>query len=269
MDSSAIKRIEELADRELPETDVPAVIVPEGCKVESLEQFFDRPKAMRQEFRTERLQDFLTYVEKEAHADDSAVFVRPDGDGATAVIDFGRQVNPLWGRHRASLSLRKTPEFQTLVDVCDTHLSQRGLTDWLEDWHHILTPRFKNGEESEAMPISKAIAAIRRVKIEASASSTHEHGNFNASQSSMEQVEARSGAGDLPSEFLVHCPVYPETAPRGITVRMQLLTGDDKPRFRLRIMRQEQLMKDVSQEIEQTIAERLSQVRVFVGDLSK
>jgi len=272
MDQDAIQQLMELSTAATvkPDTDVPTAIMPGNCKVVSLEQYQETPSHMAARFTTERLEDFAAYVNEEAPAEgDTAVFVDPDGSGAQAIIDQGSHQTPLWGRHTATLAMVKTPEFRALDQATNGPMSQRQLTDWLEDWAPIITPMI--GEE--ALSIAKAITAIRRIDIKASVDKTREEGDFSASRSSLEKVEARSGAGRLPELFDVQCRVYPCTASRNIRARLTLKTGGDEPRFNLRIIGLDNLMREVAEEIELELKQRVStpatDIRFFVGHMSR
>lgn len=262
MDRTAIERIEQLAAQGPLNTDIRACVVPSGSEIKSLEHLMDVPTRMRRTYKTERLEDFCRYMRDEA-IDATAVFVLPDGSGAEGVIDYGSHESPSWGDHKAVLRMKHTPEFAALQTACAKQLSQRDLTDWIEDWAHIITPVINEKDET----VGKAIQSIRRVEIKATASRDHTEGDFKASRTSLEQIEAASKDGQLPELIKVRCQVYPCTDTRNISARLSLLTGADKPTFRLRIMGLDALMKAVAEEIESEIADRLQGVRTFIGSV--
>lgn len=269
MEAKAIERIEQLAaaasDR-LPKTHIPAIALPQGTQIHDLEHLLAAPVRMRQTYTTERLADFCRYVKAEAEGglSDAACFVAPNGSGADAVLDYGTHSAPLWGSHRAELRMRHTAEFTALDEITRRPLTQRDLIDFIEDWAHILTP--VRGDDEISLP--QALAAIRRVDIKQTKNVGHEQGDWGATRSSMEQIEAKSGDQALPDGFQVRCRVYPHTAERTITARLSLLTGDDTPRLRLRILGREQLMQEIAEEIEQAISTELAGIRVFVGGIA-
>lgn len=271
MERSAIERIEELGNAGLlnETTDIPAICLPGGNRIESLEHLFNAPFRQRVHFRTERLPDFAAYVLAE-QGDATAVFVRPDGSGATAVIDFGDDLSPCWKDHKATLTMQRTAEYLAMLGITSKPVSQRELTDWLEDWQHLVTPHTGIVGRDEEQRISTAIAAIRKVEIKAGKQATHEDGDFRASRTSLEQIEATSGAGMLPNRFAFRCRMYPHTAERTFAVRLALLTGHEKPQFQLRVVALEQHTQEVAEEIELEILQRLrvggNDLRVFVGN---
>src|SRR5699024_9667504 len=136
---------------------------------------------MRAKFRTSRITDFLQYA-KEEHCDSTAIFVLPDAGGATAIFDFGDSDRPMWGDHRAILSSVKTPAFAALEKMTQSALSQRVITDWIEDWNDIITAIGADGED---MPLSQAVAIIRRVDIKATHTATTTDEDMSASRETL------------------------------------------------------------------------------------
>ncbi len=265
MDAEAIKRIEQLAAAgTTAHVDRPYLVVPEGANLESLEQFEDQPYRMRARFRTERITDFCRYVQEQAVQEGGAVFIHPRGKGAQAVIDYGSHDAPLWGNHRASLAPKHTAEYDSLLKAVSEPLTQRDITDWLEDWQSIITPY----REGETLPVSQAIANLRRVDIKASLESQHQEDDWSSTKSSMEQIEAKSGKRKLPEGFRLEGKVFPDTESRDIDVRISLLTGDNKPRFRLRIVGREALEESIAREVEERVREGLGEapVQIYVGE---
>lgn len=271
MDSTAIQRIEELtAARHMGEmpTFIGAIALPSGMKVESLEHLQESPSHQRAVYTTERLEDFCNYIKEEALAEGTVVFVKPDGSGAEGIIDFGTHDTPLWGHHRAQLTMKHSPEYAALLKACAMDLDQRALIDWLEDWQHVVIPENTDGTH---LPVAQAIQKIRKVDIKAIANQTSEVGDFSAGRTAMESIEAKAGDGTPPALFALNCQVYPCTGLRSVKARLSLKTGGDKPSFRLRIIGKEALEKEIAEEIDLEINTRLNgtDVRTFVGSVAK
>lgn len=271
MDNETLKRIESwvvAAATRLPETDIPSTLLPANARVKSLEELMDRPARMRQTFRTERIADFIQYVKSEHRHGETAVFVNPKGGGAEAVIDYGTHEHPLWGSHKAALDLRYTPAFQSLMDLSTgdrggRSLSQRQITDWLEDWSNIIRPM----RDGVPMSVAQAVSAIRRIDLKKVGEASFHEADFSNKRSAMESIEADSGVGRLPASFEVECKVYEGTDTRQVPVRMSLITSGDEPAFRLRIQGEDALMENVAEEVELAIATELSAARVYVGSV--
>lgn len=250
----------------LPDSiEIPAIVLPEGAQIESLEHLLSAPYHMRRTYKTDRLEDFCRYVLDQTtdNKEEAAVFVASNGSGAKAIIDYGTHLAPRWGNHVGQLNMQHTVEFAALLQATNTRLNQRQLTDLLEDWAHIITPM----RDQTSITISQAIAAIRKIDIKQLKNTSHETADFAATRSSMEQIEAASSGVSLPGSFMVRCQVYPHTAARDIQFRLSLLTGDDTPQLRLRIVGQDKLMTEIAEEIELEIATRLEGIRIFVGQV--
>ena len=272
MEYEAIKRIEELTAFKVDlGRFIPATLIPAGCKVESLEHLQQSPAFMRATYTTERLEDFCRYVSREAIADNgTVVFIKPDGSGATGIIDFGSHGKPLWGRHKAQLAMVATPEFRALTRICSKPLTQRDLLDWIEDWQHIISP-FDSFDGS--MLISAAVQRIQRIDIKTTSDKKNEVGDFKSNRTAMEQIEATSGTGAPPSGFYVACQVYPCTKIRDIQVRMSIRTTGDEPVLMLRMVGIDAVHKEVAEEVDLEINTRFqasgADVRTFVGSIEK
>ncbi|MEQ9131133.1 MAG: DUF2303 family protein [Salinisphaeraceae bacterium] len=273
MDQSAIQRIQELsaAAAELPSTHVPAKVLPGDSHIHSLEEYLAAPLFMRQTFKTHRVDDFVRYVNVEAVPEETGLFISPDGDKATAIIDYGVHKTPKWGHHRAKLALQPTPAYEALLALCAEPVTQRGLIDWLEDWRDAIAPIMADDDgNEEIISLSKAIAKLRRINIKAKVESGHEEGNFRGSRTTMEEVEATSVDGDPPAYFDLSSALYEDTQVRDIRSRLALLSGAEKPMFQLRIMGHDYLKKAVATELEDRIRAGVNPghgVRIFVGNV--
>lgn len=268
MDRTAIEALNELAiaAHPRPETDIPTAVLPAGATIASLEEYQDIPTHQRRHIQTERLEEFCRYVsDQKDEADNTTVFVAPDGSGAVGVIDYGSHSAPRWGHHKATLRLQHTPAFRAAQNLRGSTLSQRQLTDWIEDWAEIITPSTDAG----AMTISKAVAAIRRVEIKETSKTDHEDGDFRAKTSGFAEIEARSGAGALPEWFDLQCQIYPCTNARSVRLRLSMLTGAKEPQFRLRLVAEEALLQEVAEEIELEITQRLAGTTIYVGQIAR
>ncbi len=263
LNADAIKSILELSSAAQPtNTFIPTIVMPQGCTLVDLEKFMDAPARKRGVFRTVRIDDFCIYVDHEK-TNDTAIFVAPDGKKTVAVIDYGNHSFPQWGDHRATLTLKETPEFEALQALCKRELSQRDIIEWIEDWSATITPHI-NG--SEITPLA-AITALRKVKIDQKASATVTDQNFQAARSTMEMIEASSADGPLPNGLDLTCNIYESTALRTIRTRLAMKTGGDKPYFTLRIIAIEIHMRDIANEIHGRIKSKFHETRVFIGEI--
>jgi len=270
MNAEAIQRIEQLsqAAHHLPMMHIEAVLAPQGATVVSLEHLGEHPARLRQTFKTERIKDFVAYILAADGGNQPTVYVAPQGNAATAIIDHGNEELPGWGSHRAELALVKTREYQALETLCAKPRSQQDLIDYLEDWAKDgFVECLVSGEEVSA---SAAIAAVRRVELKASASSTHEQDNFAASRTALEQIEARGASNALPGHVKLMAPVYVGTNQRDIFARISVRETEGKPAFGIRIMQLDALTESVAREVEETLVSAFGdEASVFVGHVSR
>lgn len=277
MEAEALKRIEELtaASRADIETDIPSVVLPGGTEVRSLEKLMDRPARMRQNYETVRIPDFVRYVNESAskQSGDSAVYVLPDGSAATAMIDHGTVSEPLWGDHKAHLSLAETRAFTAMKSLCARHITNQTLIDYLEDWGDDGTDDEVAGvvayRHGEVVSLGRAIAAIRRVEIKSTSGSTHEVHDFAASKSAFSDIEAKGSEETMPTHLVINAPVYVGTEPREIVAKIGIVPRDDEPAFRLRMLRFESIQEAVAAEVEERLRNELHGIDVFVGEASR
>lgn len=265
MNKDAIDRIVELglsARGDLSSvTAQPVIALPSGTQVVDLEKYLHAPVRMRRNFHAERIGEFCDYIKHQVMPGVTVIFIDPNGLDAKAIIDYGSHEAPQWGDHTATLALPLTPEYAALKALCGKDLTQRDLIEYLEDWGNIITPRTDGTDIS----LASALDAIRKVEISQKASATHTEAHFSAARTAMEEIEARSGAGRLPSDIIVHCPLVHGTAAQSIQARLSLLTGSEKPRFRARIVALDLLKKALADEVEQLIRAEFADVLVFTG----
>ena len=162
--------------------------------------------------------------------------------------------------------MEKTPAFKALLEINGKAKSQRDIAEFLEDWHHNIVAF---GDDGEEMTVKKAVAAVRKITIEAARKSEHEEGNMNASRSIMENVEASSSKG-LPHTILFTCRPYEGLSQRDVGLEISIITSDDRPMLKLRIMQLEALKEDVAQEFKNALisAFEKTDVETFIGKFS-
>lgn len=274
MEAAVIDKIgalnQAVAERIALETKGESLYLPPGATLERAEYFAARPRFHRHHYETERLIDFVNYTRKAAATcaeSRPAVYVRPDGSSARAVFDHGAHGAAEWGHHRASLKLRPTPAWAAAQTMANGVRSQQQVIDWMEDWGAgTLTAHQADGTEVE---FTRAVAALRRVKIEARASSVSVEGNMARQRSALESIEASGDTDTLPAYFVLHSPLYVGTCELAIVMRLGVRETDGKPALALRIVGQDRLAEETSAWVEAYLVEHLGQSLdgVYVGTL--
>lgn len=241
-----------------------AAALPEGVKLADLEPFQTQRRRYRGAMRTAVLEDFVDYAAamSEATHEGLPCFVDPEAMAARVFFNLGDLDSPGHGDHTAALKLKRTSTFEEVLKINGAKLEQRPLAEWMEDWVDVLAA---TNEHGEPMPMSAAVAAIRRITIGANAETTSEETNFSSRRSAMAEVEAKN-RDQLPAFLTFTCEPYQGLAERNFTLRLNIITGE-KPRIGVRIVRLETAEEEMAKELEELLRKGFedSTVRTFVG----
>lgn len=246
-----------------------ALYLPPGATLGRAEQFAASPRFHRHHYNTERLADFVAYAKASANAmssDHPTAYVQPDGSGAQAVFDHGDGDEPHWGHHQAILKLKPAPAWKSAQAMAAGTKSQQQVIDWLEDWAGNVIAHAQDGTNIEP---HRAIAALRRVKLEAKATITNIEGDMSRQRSALESIEANGDSDTLPAYFILISPLYVGTIKHDIVIRLGVREGDGKPALALRIVGVDRLAEETSAWVEQQLSEQLGDALagVYVGTL--
>lgn len=251
------------------QTDHSTIALPEGVKVADLEQYLEWRRRYRGTMSTNLISEFVEYVKgtvdgyNESPVDNFPCFINPQAMRAIAFFNLGDVDNPGHGDHQAKLSLLKTEAFRELLGINGKRFDQRQLAEWLEDWiEHIEAM----AEDGAILPLSTAVAAIRRITIGTNAEATSEEQTFSSRRSAMAEVEAKH-KDQLPAFLKFTCEPYQGLQERTFTVRLSLITGE-KPQISARIVRLETAEEEMAKELEERLRSGFedSEIRTFVGE---
>lgn len=246
-----------------PGTDVPTMLVPQGYELASLEKYGIAPSRFRGKYSTQSIEDFSTYINNHETA---SVFVDTDDMSALAFFDLGDPDIPGHGEHRAGLKLKKNAAFVAALHAHGTAFGQKELAHWIEDWHHCITGEDTDGKEMTSKTLANA---VRRIEIKASSERTHEDGDFNASRSALDQLDARAGAA-TPAVIRFACIPYEGLKVRTFELRVSILTGDNVPKLKLRIIGLEGVQEEMAKEFKAVLASQVNEhAELLLGNFDK
>lgn len=266
LDATAIEKLQESttvkAIAASASFDRPAVAMPDNFKMVDLEKYQEFRNSYRGSFLTESIKSFGNYHSHHA-LDDAECHVDQDSMSAQTIFDLGDHDEPRHCEHTATISLKKTADFKALLELNGRKIGQQALAEWLEDWRDQVSPYLEN---EDSMDIKKAIASIRNVKIKATAEANHEQSDFAASSSRMGTISAESAHGNV-AGFQFTCKPYSELDDTTFTVRLSLLTGDDKPIWIPRIIQLEKRQQEMAEEFMDKLTTELDgqAVELFLG----
>lgn len=247
--------------------DKAVVALPDKFTEHDLERYLPNRRRARGVMTTDNLASFTDYTK--AHAEPGAsVFVDAEHMQAVAVLNLGTPDAPGHTDNRAKLCLKRTAAFTALLAHANANgrgMTQTAASEFLEDWpEHI---KCFNSEGEISPP--KAIAALRKLSIEAMRKLESSEQSLSASRSAFESVQATSSE-PIPTTIYFKCVPYQDLSERLFVLRLGVLTGGDKPSITLRIVKAELHNEEMAQELARLTDDALSgSFPVLLGEYSK
>ena len=226
----------------------PTAILPEGAKVVDLEKYQIGRSRFRGTLSTNSLVDFSAYVTERA-VEGARGFINQDAMACTLIFNLGTDVAPGHADDRAVLSLKSSAGYKAAQEVPGRAMSQKDLSDWIEDWNTSLVAVDEAGQH---MSIVKAIAAVRTITIKASSESDHAVSETRTSRSVMDQIEATSKE-TLPASLVFSVVPYEGLSMREITLRVSVITSGSQPVLKLRWVGEEVQREEIAQEFKSVL----------------
>ncbi|HCM63748.1 MAG TPA: hypothetical protein DIT05_14585 [Morganella sp. (in: Bacteria)] len=269
LDGNAISQIQNMAIASLSlapvaESLCPAVVLPGDFNVKSLENLQEGRYRFRGAMDTTSISDFVKYTLQHGVLDGVSCFIDADEMTAQTIFNIGTIGEPGHADNTASVTLKKTAPFASLLNVNGRKSAQKEMAEWLEDWRENI---MAFDAEGNTLDIKQAINAVRKITIEASRSADHEDSDFGAKRSVMESVEAKS-RDVMPAAFQFTCTPYDELSERAIKLRYSVLTGGDIPVLVLRIVQLEKLEEQIAQEFRNLLADEFdkTEIQTYIGN---
>lgn len=238
--------------------------LPEDFNVHNLEQYQllrNRPRGV---MTTTAIDNFAAYIGAQ-RVDGATVFISDDID-ATAILNLGTVAAPGHADNIAKLAPVKTAAFKALLAIDGVNMNQRQTAEFLEDWTENVTCM-----NSAEISIGKAIAAVRKLSIEAIRKSESTVQNLSESRSAFESVEA-SSSDPLPEFVYFKCTPYHGLQERTFVLRFSVLTSSDKPLIVLRIRQLQTHIEEMGNELADKVKAALTaspDVAVVLGKYAR
>lgn len=239
------------AGKTLP-TYSPTAILPEGAKIIDLEKYQVGRTRFRGVLSTNSLVDFSAYVTERA-IEGARGFIDQDEMACTLIFNLGTDVAPGHADDRAVLRLKPSAGYKAVQAVPGRAMSQKDLSDWIEDWNASLSA---TDDAGQTMSIVKAIAAVRTITIKASSESDHAVSETRTSRSAMDQIEATSKE-TLPASLVFSVVPYEGLSVRDITLRVSVITSGAQPMLKLRWVGEEVQREEIAQEFKAVLQEKI------------
>lgn len=268
MDYTAIKQIQQGAGIEQAAASIEGGLagngvtaLPSDYKQHDLETFMSTRRRARGAMTTSAGPDFAQYVK--THAEEGAcVFVDADSMQAVAVLNMGTTDAPGHTDNRAKLVLKRTAAYGALREIAGNGASQQYAAEFLEDW----TAHIQCFNDEGHVAPHKAVAAIRKLSIETMRKLESSEQSLSASKSAFESIQATS-ADPIPTTIYFKCEPYHGLTEREFVLRLGVLTGGDKPRISLRIVKQELHDEEMATEFAERVRSVLgTDIPVMLGE---
>lgn len=240
------------------DTLIPTVVLSDDAKIIDLEKFQSGRSRFRGTYSTHSLADFSAYVVERA-ALGARGFIDQDAMSCALLFNLGTAEVPGHADDRAVLKLKPTAGYTAVQQIGGRGISQKDLSDWIEDWHQYLTPV---DEAGNSIPVAKAIAAVRTITIKASSESETTVGETSASRSAMDQIEARSKE-TLPVSLQFSVIPFEGLTEQVITLRLSVITSGAVPVLKLRWVGEEVQREDIAQEFKSVLQEKIGEAAVL------
>jgi len=278
MDSTAIQAITALSAAQLAQEElhrfsgISAVVVPENYKLESLERLKLEPDFFRGSFSTPVLSQFTGYIDQNGTAN-TGVFIDQATMTANAIIDMGNPESPEWGKHRARVTLDKTPAYADLLRFNDGFLDQQTFIDFAEDWQDNIEfygDALVDGQIVINTPdFSKTIKTLRKIKTSAKSSLENEVGNFNAARSALESIEITAGGERPPTGFRFSTIPHDGFDSVAFDCRLRAITDDKSVQLKFRIVQLAQHQELIAGQFREKIVEgiKVDELNIFIGTM--
>lgn len=241
------------------------VALPDSMTVHDLEHAMPRRRHARGSMTTPFVDPFARYTHK--HAENGAcIFINATDMQATAVLNLGTPDVPGHADNLAKLTPIKTAAYQALLAITRGPITQLQAAEFFEDWAGELA--FYT-DDAQVTP-RQAVAAVRRITIEALAKVESEEQSLSATRSAFESVTA-SSKDPIPTRIYFSCKPFADLATRCFILRLGVLTGDKTPRLVLRMLKAEEHAEEMAEELCELVRDATvsNPIPVLVGQYTK
>lgn len=236
--------------------------LPNNYTLHDIERFLPVRRRMRGTMETSSIADFARYVaaNKEAGA---CVFVAAQAIRAEAVLNMGTPEKPGHADNRAGLRPEATAAYSALKQAADGRpLPQSQVAEFLEDWAQHITCF---GDDGSEIPTRRAIAAVRKITIDALRKVEACEQQLSVSKSTFESVSA-SSKDPMPRTIHFSCVPFHGIDARVFVLRLGVRAGDI-PALTLRIVNAEEHHEQMAQELAEKVRAAIAEAcPVMVGE---
>lgn len=193
----------------------PFVVVPEGCRVESLKDLADKfPVRVRETVTVATVESFILYLNK-FKTPDTIIFADEKGREVKAIFDYHSPDHADWCAHSLVLGFTFSPEWQTWAGMNGKKFDQTGFAEFIEN----NLPDIVEPSGADMLEIARKIEATRNLTFKSGV-------RLDNGQQQLvfdEQIEgtAANGRLEIPQTFDIGIEVFKGDTPYRVTARFR------------------------------------------------
>lgn len=229
-----------------------AVLVPEGFRLEDLEQYHLSPRRIRQQVTVHNATDFGHYVNRFKDSE-TTVYADLENTRFTAILDHPGKHAPDWGQHRASYACPHSRSWKTWLGANGKGMRQAEFAKFIED--NLPDVQAPNG--SDILLISRTLEAKKKVDFESGV--RLDNGEMQITYN--EEIKGTAGKGtiEIPETFTLGIPVFEGGDHYELTARLRYRINEGQLVMWFDLLRPERLLEDA-------FANTLAQIKRDLGD---
>lgn len=247
---------------------LPVVAMPDGVSLGNIERYLPKLQRFAGTYKTTSIDNFAAFV-KDHDRGATRVFVDDNSMYAVAILDYVNEFgDALHCEAKAMIDAKKKSEYTALLEFVSEKHTQKSFAEFMEDYaDHI---RCFN-ESGDPIALVKAIAAVRRIEVKATASATSEVQSYTTERSALESMSVND-SNKLPTLIQFTCVPYAEFKEFVFDIRPSVITGDPV-KLTARLVRKEEVREEIAEHFCQLIENRFDDkelnVPISIGTFSK
>lgn len=212
-------------------------VVPDGFKVESLEQFQVAPNRMQAKLAVAGAPGFIGYVNRWG-GEGTLITVNRTARSISATLDHGDGESPQFRDHSITLTSRISPELTEWLTISKKPLGQRTLAEFLEDH----ATEVSRPDAAAIMDMVLTFEATKKVSFKSGV--RLQNGDRQLTYSEETQGNGTSGTVMIPERITVVAPIFDggDTEPVDFVLRYSIEEG--ALTFRLHMHQQEVRLRE-------------------------
>lgn len=233
-------------------------VVPEGYKLEDLEQYHPVPRRTQQTFRAETLESFIAYFNRYAEGD-SVIFAHIDSLTVRAVLDYHAPGQPQWGDHVCLFNLPKTPAWKAWTRRDEDRFTQLDFAEFVQD----NLADFIDPEGASMLEVARNLEAQRDVTF---SSTVDQHSGDVQFTYDRETKTGGKGTLTVPERFKIGIPPFRGADPYEIEADLRFRVSDEgNLTFWYSLRRADEVMEAAFRDVVDTLREGAETEHLYRG----